>query len=151
MVSSLSCRHGAVEVGLNGVVAHSADSHHAALHLEILIAADAVAYCRSDVEGEVLHGDIITALDGMLGFSHHIKHTVSLQLDLSLAVDARLLRAVGTIGKSVLCILFRADLNTFAVGYTDSSIGGTGKADSCQRHRTFVRAGEGKLSVGRRS
>ena len=132
MVGGLSCRGCAIEIALDALIAHTADIHRTALHLEIRVAVDAVAYSRGDVQREVLHRDIVTTLDGVLGFAHDIECAVALQLDLALAVETGLLRTVSPVGEGIHGVLLRADLNALAVGDIDSGSSGVGECESGQ-------------------
>ena len=62
----------ALKVALYAVVTCAADVNGAAFHKEILVARNAVAHSRGDIEGGVLQADILARLDGMLHVAHHV-------------------------------------------------------------------------------
>ena len=137
-----------LKVGLNAVVAHTAEGDVAALHLEVLVAGDAVTYCFGDIQRQVLHRDVVATLDGMFSVAHYSQRAVALQLDLPLAVDASLLLAVSTVGQRVLRTLLGADLYAFLVGDVDGSTVRVGQGHTCQRDCTLVRTGKRQLAIG---
>ena len=141
---------GAPEVTLYAVVAHAADCHRAALHLEVLLAVDAVAHGAGHVQRQVLHLYIVAALDGVLRVACHVQHAVALQLQLALAVDAGLLAAVSAVGQRVRSVLLGAQLYALAVGDIDGGTAGIGHGEACQRDGTLIAArGHAELTVGR--
>ena len=84
----------------------------------------------------------------MVGVAIDVQRALALQLDLSLAVDASLLRAVGTVGKGVLRAALRTDLDALLVGDVDSCAAGIGQRQAGQRDGALVGTAEGKLAVG---
>ena len=130
MIGGLSCRGCAVKVTLNTFVTHALDMYRTTHHLEVFVAINAVAHGRGDVKREVLDSHIVTALDGMLGVANDVEYTVALQLDLSLAVETGLLRTVSAVGKGVLGILFRTDLDALTIRDIDSCTAGVGQCES---------------------
>ena len=98
MVGSLTSRSIAVQVALYTVIAHTLDGYGTAPHLEVLVATDAVAHSLSDVQRQVFRRDVVAAFDTMLGIPNNVERTFALQLQLSLTIDAGLLRSVASIG-----------------------------------------------------
>ena len=148
MVGSLACRGSAAQVALDTVISYSTNGDSAALHLEIFLTRDTVAHGLGDVQRKIFHGDVVAALDGVLRVANDIQRAVALQLDLPLAVDAGLLRAIGSVGQRVHGILLRAELNALTVGDVDSGAAGVSQRQPGQRHRALVGTRESKLAVG---
>ena len=55
VVGGFAGRFGAVETGLDAIVAHAADVQRAALEEEVFVAVDTILHGREDVDGAVLH------------------------------------------------------------------------------------------------
>ena len=148
VVSGLAGRRGTVQVALDAVVANARDGHRARLHLEVFVARDAVADSAGDVQRQVLDGDVVATLNGMLGVAHDVQHAVALQLYLSLRVDAAFLRTARAVGQRIGGVLLSRELDALAVGDVDGCTAGVGQRHTGQRDRTLVGAGERKLAVG---
>ena len=151
MVGGLTRRGVAAQVALDAVVAHAADGNGTTLHQEVLFAVDAVAHGLGDVQRQVLHADVVAALDGVLRVARHVQRALALQLQLSLAVDAGLLRAVATVGQRVLRAALGAELYALLVGDVDGGTVRVGHRQTCQRNGTFIRAVECQRAVGGRA
>ena len=120
MVGGLTSRGIAAQVTLYAVIAYAADSHSAALHLEILLAIDAIADSRGDVQRQVLDGNVRSRLDAVLIVAHNVQCTIALNLELAFRVDAGLLRAAA-VGQRIHGILLCTELYALRIGDVDGS------------------------------
>ena len=139
VVSGLTSRGSTVKLTLDALVTHATDAYRATLHEEILIARDAVFLGLSDVEREVLDADIVATLDGVLGLARHVESAIALQLNLSLAVDATRLRAIGAIGKGVHRVLLGTDLDALAIGDVEAGATGIGHRETIKGDGALIR------------
>ena len=155
MVSRLACSRCAVNLSLDAVVAHPADGKGAALHEEVFVGVDAVAYSLQHVEGAVLHRHVFARLDAMLHISIDVQRTLALELGMAFHHEAGLLVAAGAVGQRVLRVLLCADVYALAVLDVDGSttVNGVriGQRQSVQLDGSLVGARQIELTVGRRA
>ena len=151
MIGGLTRRGVAAQVALYAVIAHTADGNRTTLHLEVLLAADAVAHSLGDVQLQVLHADVVSALDGVLRVASHVQRALALQLQLTLRVDAGLLRTVATVCQRILRAILGTELYALRVSDVDGRTRGVRHLQSCQRYGTLVRAVECQRAVCRRT
>ncbi len=141
-------RGGASEVALDAVIADAGEGDSAALDLHVLLAVDTVSHGGGDIEGEVFDSDIGGGLDSMLGVSGDVECAVTLNLQLSFAVDAGFVGTVGGVGERVDGAFLRGELDTFGIGDIDSRSVGVGEGHAGEGDGGFIRTVKSERTVG---
>ena len=152
MVSGLACRGVAVNVTLDAIVLRATDVNRAALHQEVLSAADAVTCSRSHVDGSVLDGEVLTRLDAVLHVANDVQRTLLRKFGVALDVEAALLRTRRSVAERVGRSCNNLYLDALAVldvyGSTAIYWRGIGQRQTVELYRRLVRARHIELAVG---
>ena len=145
----------ALEVALDAVVTRTADIKGATLHQEILVARDAVALGRGDVDCGVLDGDILAGLDGVLEVARHVEGALLRKLGVALHIETALLRAAGGVGQGIGGAGDDLHLDALAVLYMHrgAAVDGRGvsQRQAVELDGRLIGARHVELAVGRRA